>query len=120
MQVVHADGVVSGEGIEAFFARHIDQQARATIGGMIAASHLRGPQLPPHWPSVKPLYQRSSSPSVAWHKASICVPTLSVRNRAQLCQAVPKGCLAKGRSCCRLMPSGVRNEMISRSYGRAT
>ena len=29
------------------------------------ASHLRGPQLPPHFASEKPLYQWLSSPSVA-------------------------------------------------------
>ena len=30
---------------------------RAMMGGMVVASHLRGPQSPPHSPSLNPLYQ---------------------------------------------------------------
>ena len=30
---------------------------RATIGGIVDASHLRGPQSPPQSASLKPLYQ---------------------------------------------------------------
>ena len=59
---------------------------RATIGGMVDASHLRGPQSPPQSDSLKPLYQWKSRPAVMWARPSIWVATLSEMNSAAECQ----------------------------------
>ena len=44
---------------------------RTTMGGMVEASALRMPKLPPHSASVKPLYQWLSSPVVMCPRLSI-------------------------------------------------
>ena len=90
---------------------------RAMTGGMVVASHLRTPKLPPQSASLKPLYQWLSSPTVTWARPSICVPTLSLMNTAQLCQAIllgfSFGSAAGLKSPWRRTPSGPRNVMIA-------
>src|SRR5262245_30371254 len=87
------------------------------IGGMLVASHLRTPQLPPQSASLKPLYQWLSSPAVMCARPSICVATLSLMNSADECHAIRCGfefeSSTEGVSPCRLTSSGERNVSTS-------
>src|SRR3954469_263437 len=87
------------------------------MGGMVVGSPLRPPQLPPHFASSKPLYQWFLSPTVMWPRPSIWVPTLSLMNRAQECQATFFGLsfslTMSLTSPWRLTPSGPRKVITS-------